>query len=1310
MRKGKTRLVDECRYLVRRPSEVFLDEGQDLPSDDSDAEPALLQEEFSKHPVHVPYRSKKDPRDLKILDPACGSGHFLLYAFDLLLSIYDEAWHDAASPESEVTGRSLRDDYPEVKQLHKALPGLVLTYNLHGIDIDPRTTQIAAMALWMRGQRFFDDVQIARVKRRPIARSNIVCAEPMPGEEAFLDEFIAEHLSKDAEDRFLGSLVRKVFDAMKLAGDAGSLLRIEEEIADEVAKAKKQWLKRSGFKQQTLFADGPTKIQRELDLTHGIADESFWEEAEQRIYVALREYSEQAERSGGYQRRLFATDAARGFAFIDLCRQKHDVVLMNPPFGNPCVPSKDHLRLRYPTFWANLYSAFIYRGIKILTEGGKLGAITSRSYLALSSFEDLRTFLLDETDIKLLAECGLGVLDDASVRVAFLVASGPKSPSINSLFINLRQSERPEKELLLHTQFKDIPGRYWLNTAELRAIPSAPFAYWLPPKLVRFLANGPFLDSCRVNNDSSHIAHVAVGATTADDFRFVRCHWEVPSKLLNRNGWAFFVHANGFYRYHCPTYAAVKWFSSGHEIMSVRNLDGTVKARLRCADHFFSEGLVSPNISERGLGCGYLMGEQIISNTNRGYFGSEVSPPLMLALLNSSIIDLLIWALTPDRHHEAGTIASLPVPSEIRSIENMIADKVEEIWSIIFSLRQLDEVDALHLFSLYHFEKAKELEWHAFNLQKEVDSHIATLFGIGDTQIEKLYEISGAKHDFGQLMPFDDVAKSPVNEFENCNKTLAAFISHCVGVVFGRWNILITCGQVESHVQKDGRLLAPGPHVLSETCNDYPAYLIRDTVVADDEGTSGDIVTAVSEVCLYIICKTPKNSLGASLARTTEQNKTSCRKWIARKFFSDHIRRYFQCRRKAPIYWQLATPSASYSVWLYYHRFTKDTIFKVVNEYVRPKLQHERQKLDRQTAEAGTQPTSTERRELEDQEKIVAELASMVEELGRIAPLWNPNLNDGVIINFAPLWRLVPQHKAWQKECRKVWDKLVQGEYDWAHLAMHLWPERVVPKCHEDRSLAIAHDMEALLWVEDAGKWRPIEDPDSEIHEQRNRRSREGFATFQKAMASLAKDKGDTVSAVQAWKHLSEGDWDDTPVAMLLWPRRVVTKCFDSEDDSLAKKHNITEWTKNGGKPVEPNNIFVERLVDYHEKFSCPRLLEPLERSMSEAEGSLAEYWAYLSRTTRDYSELSLLLWPDRIVYQCTEDVDVAEAKGMQDFFWLQETDGQWRRRLSPEEEIQQEVARRHSPAVKAALQSLLEAPTPTSGSGRSRRRRGAGT
>ena len=132
MRGGNTVLAEQCEYMVRKPGEEFAP------------------------------RAKKDPRDLRVLDPACGSGHFLLYAFDLLLAIYEEAYSDPDSPNSEVTGKRLAEDYSSLDALQRAVPGLVLAHNLHGVDIDPRCVQIAQLALWMRAQRAYLGFSIHR--------------------------------------------------------------------------------------------------------------------------------------------------------------------------------------------------------------------------------------------------------------------------------------------------------------------------------------------------------------------------------------------------------------------------------------------------------------------------------------------------------------------------------------------------------------------------------------------------------------------------------------------------------------------------------------------------------------------------------------------------------------------------------------------------------------------------------------------------------------------------------------------------------------------------------------------------------------------------------------------------------------------------------------------------------------------------------------------------------------------------------------------------------------------------------------------
>src|SRR5690606_13645337 len=270
---------------------------------------------------------------------------------------------------------------------------------------------------------------------------------------------------------------------------------------------------------------------------------------------------------------------------------------------------------------------------------------------------------------------------------------------------------------------------------------------------------------------------------------------------------------------------------------------------------------------------------------------------------------------------------------------------------------------------------------------------------------------------------------------------------------------------------------------LDEPPVGYPIAFPTDGVLVDDPGHPRDLFAAARQV-FDVVFPNDADARWHEAAALVGARKGDLRDWLARSFFEPHLKRYSKSRRKAPIYWQLATPSASYSVWLYIHAFSKDTLFRVQNDYVAPKLAHEERRLESLTAELRDGATAAQRKQLAAQEAFVEELRTFLDEVKRVAPLWNPNLDDGVIINFAPLWRLVPQNKAWQKELKSTWDALCEGKYDWAHLAMHLWPERVVPKCAKDRSLAIAHGLEDVFWVEGTdGKWTARKTPTRSIEE-----------------------------------------------------------------------------------------------------------------------------------------------------------------------------------------------------------------------------------
>jgi hypothetical protein len=359
-----------------------------------------------------------------MLDPACGSMHFGLYAFDLYERIYGETWElEQQSRRLMRSGelKPLAETYDNKEAFLRDVPRLIIEHNIHGVDIDPRTAQIAGLSLWLRSQKSWQ-AQGCKPKDRPqIRRSNIVCAEPMPGEEALLKEFIETHLSATAEQTLVGQLVRRVFTAMTLAGEAGSLLQIEREISDDIQAAKQQWLNRPAGEQLILLdLDPDLPRQQRLPLgVDAITDDRFWLEIEDEIYAALERYAATAEGAGRFQRRLFAEDAARGFAFIDLCRKRYSVMLMNPPFGAGSLQTKSMLTAAYPRTKNDVYAAFVERGLQLLEVGGNLGAITSRTGFFLSSFQKWREeILLKEAQPTVFADLGYGVLDAAMVETA----------------------------------------------------------------------------------------------------------------------------------------------------------------------------------------------------------------------------------------------------------------------------------------------------------------------------------------------------------------------------------------------------------------------------------------------------------------------------------------------------------------------------------------------------------------------------------------------------------------------------------------------------------------------------------------------------------------------------------------------------------------------------------------------------------------------------------------------------------------------------------------------------------------------------
>lgn len=375
--QGNTSLYDRCQYLLVKPEELEAKRAEPTP------------------------RTLRDPRTLKLLDPACGSMHFGLYAFDLFLEIYREAWAWEqqqgpgsldVSTQPDADFNPLSQTYVDEADYLRDVPRLIIEHNIYGVDIDPRAAQIATLALWLRAQRAWYEAGVKAPQRPIIGQGHVIAAIAPPAEKELRQQFAAQLDPQDAE------LFEKTLQLLHNLPELGVLLQVEQELP----KLIKQVYGGSG--------DGLFAAQ----------EQETWQQAEQRLRQALSTFTEQV--SSSYQSRLFALDALQGLRLIDLTREVFDVVVMNPPFGALANNTKTSLGKAYPNSKNDLLAIMVERGLQLLRTQGRIGSITARTCFFLSSFQKWREqVVLGIARPEVMADLGHGVMDDAMVEAAAYV-------------------------------------------------------------------------------------------------------------------------------------------------------------------------------------------------------------------------------------------------------------------------------------------------------------------------------------------------------------------------------------------------------------------------------------------------------------------------------------------------------------------------------------------------------------------------------------------------------------------------------------------------------------------------------------------------------------------------------------------------------------------------------------------------------------------------------------------------------------------------------------------------------------------------
>jgi hypothetical protein len=629
--------------------------------------------------------------------------------------------------------------------------------------------------------------------------------------------------------------------------------------------------------------------------------------------------------------------------------------------------------------------------------------------------------------------------------------------------------------------------RFDIDPGEFSSIPTSPFAYWVSPHIRKLFSERSGFE----NRDPERRA--TKGLATTDDEQFLRVWWELDSRSIH-GVWSSFARGGPTSPFYADLSTYVLWENDGARLKAYLDhkigKSGQWSRWINSTNYYGRAGVTwalrAPRFSPQALPK-----ESVFSVRGYAAFAEERELSFMLGVFNSSIFDYLFkLALGRFGHPEfvVGVLQWLPwAENGSFEIKRQLGRLASRAWELKRGIDTRKETSHAFVRPALTQVQGETLEARAEAWTDYVRSSEAELAVIQreiDTLCFDLYQIISQRFG-GRAVALADVESDIEGETEaegeveadadedlesgaDASSLAAELISWAVGVAFGRFDVRYATGAFPLPAVPDafdplpvcspGMLTGDDALPVASPPKGYPCAFPENGILVDDPGQARDLTSAVRTV-IEELFKSNVDAWWEEVAILLDPKDREIRAWIKTSLFSHLVKSYSKSRRKAPLIWQLSIPSGRYSVWVYIHRLTRDSFFQIQNDIVIPKLGHEERQLTSLIQGASANPSAKQRKEIAEQEAFVDELRYFLEEIKHVALLWNPSLDDGVVLTAAPLWRLIPQHKPWQRELKNKWDELAAGKLDWAHVAKRFWPERVVPKCATDRSLAIAHGM-----------------------------------------------------------------------------------------------------------------------------------------------------------------------------------------------------------------------------------------------------------
>jgi type II restriction/modification system DNA methylase subunit YeeA len=795
------------------------------------------------------------PEELKVIDPACGSGHMLTYAFDLLYAIYEEEGYSPAE-----------------------IPGLILTNNLYGTEIDPRAGALAAFALTMKArarQRTFFNKQI---------EPNICVIDPISFGPEELDFLLTRGGNRHEEE--------------------------EEEMAFWNQFAEADIL-------GSLINPDPEQARR------------------------LKQHLGQLDHGGDILRAAVLDRADRVVLQAGYLSDRYAVVIANPPYmgaGNMGLALSTFAKKHYPVSRTDLFAMFIELSMRLAGRSGQVAMITMQSWMFLASFEELRERILQCAPPTRMAHLGERAFDSIGGAVvsttAFVLQAGRSLSEVGS-YVRLvdGRTESEKSQMLLAAAGGNGPNVFRRSGDTFSQIPGTPIVYWLSEDVRRAFSLGRPLGD---------VAELREGLSSSDSDRFVRLWWEVSTRSLHLNAptpaaakasgekWFPFNKGGDFRKWYGNHEYVINWQNGGAEILAERP-----KSTVRSPQYYFRSCVSWSKISTgapafRGYPEGFVLG----SAAKSVYVDSEQESILIMSICNSSLVRMLLEAKSPTMSFVAEDVGSMPIltagaPGDILTmVEELQAnsktdwDESETSWNFVSSpiLASSAELTLHDAFNEY------ARRWAIMSLrqqEREEASNVA---------VAKLY---GLDHEVPTAVPLDRVTLTRNMAFRYSGKAeterSALFrhdvgkdlVSYAVGCMFGRYSLdepgLILADQGATLRDYLAKVSSPG--FLPDRNNVIP--------IVDGDWFEDDIVERFRQ---FLRAAFGEQHFEENLRFVTESlSVKNLRDYFVKSFYKDHVQRY----KKRPIYWLFSSPNGSFNALIYMHRYKPSTVSTVLNEYLR---------------------------------------------------------------------------------------------------------------------------------------------------------------------------------------------------------------------------------------------------------------------------------------------------------------------------------------------------------------------------------------